>query len=335
MTEAYRLAGASDRGIEAFVFVEVPPAFVDVNVHPAKAEVRFADARTVWVAVERAIRGALVAGTRTVPKAISNREAEAVQGYLLRDQPSAPPRDGLSSPLGPGAQVTGTGGFLARESLAPPRPEVESPSNESVGDGVRFPEPLVLGQHRGTYIVCSDGEELILVDQHTAHERARFERIVAALESRTVAVQTLLVPVVVELPPELRVMADQHRDLLGNLGFEIDAFGGASMRLRTVPAVLGTRDPGPSLGRLLRDFLEREPGAWIVPTARERLAATLACHSSVRAGQGLNRETMTAIVRDLLGTEHPTLCPHGRPTVVRIPREDVTRWFGRTGWRRQ
>jgi DNA mismatch repair protein MutL len=102
-----------------------------------------------------------------------------------------------------------------------------------------------------------------------------------------------------------------------------------------MPAVLGTRDPGPALEHILRDLVEREGSEWIVGGSRERLAATLACHSAVRAGQSLNLEAMSAIVRDLGRTAHPTLCPHGRPTVVRIPHDDVSRWFERTGWKRR
>jgi DNA mismatch repair protein MutL len=102
-----------------------------------------------------------------------------------------------------------------------------------------------------------------------------------------------------------------------------------------VPAVLGTRDPGPALEAILRDLLERDASEWAVVGARDRLAATLACHSSVRAGQALGLEPMAAIVRDLYATQHRTLCPHGRPTLVRVPRDEVSRWFGRTGWRRQ
>jgi DNA mismatch repair protein MutL len=99
--------------------------------------------------------------------------------------------------------------------------------------------------------------------------------------------------------------------------------------------VLPAGDPGRALEALLRDLLEREGTEWLVGSARERACATLACHSSVRAGQALPAEAMTAIVRDLARAAHPTLCPHGRPTVVRVPRAEVTRWFGRAGWRRQ
>jgi DNA mismatch repair protein MutL len=98
---------------------------------------------------------------------------------------------------------------------------------------------------------------------------------------------------------------------------------------------LGGRDPAVAIKDLLSDHLERGSGEWVVEGSRERLAATVACHSAVRAGQALSRESMAAILRDLDRCAHPTLCPHGRPTRVRIPREDVARWFGRTGWRRQ
>jgi len=115
----------------------------------------------------------------------------------------------------------------------------------------------------------------------------------------------------------------------------VEDFGAAALRVRAVPALLGTRDPGPALEQILRDLLEREASDWIVAGSRDRLAATLACHAAVRAGQSLTGEAMTAIVRDLARTRHPTLCPHGRPTVVRIPAEDVSRWFARTGWTRR
>jgi DNA mismatch repair protein MutL len=208
---------------------------------------------------------------------------------------------------------------------------------EGVGGATtaEVPVPVVLGQHRLTYIVASDGDELVLVDQHTAHERVRFERLLDRAERHTVQSQGLVTPLVIELPPDLRPVLDAHVETLRELGFDVEAFGGASTRLRAVPALLGQKDPGPALEHLLRDLAERGEADWAVAGTRDRLAATLACHSAVRAGQPLNEESMAAIVRDLFGTAHPTLCPHGRPTVVRVPREELSRWFGRTGWRRQ
>jgi DNA mismatch repair protein MutL len=197
------------------------------------------------------------------------------------------------------------------------------------------PAPVVLGQHRLVYIVASDGDELLLVDQHTAHERVRFERLLERAARHAVESQGLIEALVVTLAPDLLPVLDAHAEALRELGYDVEPFGGGATRLRAVPAILGTRDPGPSLERVLRDLEEREAADWAVAGTRDRLAATLACHSAVRAGQALNVEQMATIVRDVFGAAHPTLCPHGRPTMVRVPREELSRWFGRTGWRRQ
>jgi DNA mismatch repair protein MutL len=316
--EAYRSAGGGDRGFEAFLFVEVPAHMVDVNVHPAKTEVKFADGRTVFVAVERAVRAALSEGVREAPPAVlggavAARAEGAVTAFLERGgDPRARP---LWDHPGSGASLASEG-----SAVAPP---------------LEAPAPLVLGQHRLVYIVASDGDELLLVDQHTAHERVRFERLQERASRHAVESQGLLEPLVVDLPPDLRPVLDAHREALRELGYDVEPFGGGATRLRAVPAILGSRDPGPSLERVLRDLKEREAADWAVAGTRDRLAATLACHSAVRAGQPLNVEQMSSIVRDVLRTAHPTLCPHGRPTIVRVPREELSRWFGRTGWRRQ
>jgi DNA mismatch repair protein MutL len=288
---------------------------VDVNVHPAKTEVRFADGRAVFSAVTRAVREGLAAGVHEAP-AVSVRSSGP-------DAPSSEP-DALPAtrPLWISAQG---GASLGAESAAP---GIESAVPEA-------PLPVVLGQHRLVYIVASDGDELVLVDQHTAHERVRFERLLERAGRRLVESQGLIAPAVVELPPRLRPVLDANLEALRELGFDAEPFGGGATRLRAVPAVLGTRDPGPALEGILRDLLERDAAEWAVSGSRDRLAATLACHSAVRAGQGLGLEPMSAIVRDLYATKHRTLCPHGRPTLVRVPRDEVSRWFGRTGWRRQ
>jgi DNA mismatch repair protein MutL len=329
--EAFRSSGAGDRGFLAFLFVEVPAHVVDVNVHPAKTEVRFADARTVFAAVERAVRAALSGGVR-VPPAVASSEgaagaAEAVPGP------------------GPGttAREVVTGAQLALERFADAVAErrgayagaSSAPGGASAEADEERGTPRVLGQHRLTYIVASDGDELILVDQHTAHERVRFEQLLERAGRRLVESQGLVVPAIVELAPELRPVLAAHAEALAELGYDVEEFGAGATRLRAVPAVLGTADPGPSLERVLRDLKEREGAEWAVAGSRDRLAATLACHSAVRAGQPLGPDAMGAILRDLRRTAHPTLCPHGRPTVVRVPRDELSRWFGRTGWRRR
>jgi DNA mismatch repair protein MutL len=304
VSEGYRRAGQPDPKGESFLFVEAPLELVDVNVHPAKSEVRFAEARVVWEAVTRAVSAALSRDSRARAAGGASRVAEAAEPYA----PAAAPA-------------------LAASAV---RPLFGVPEVAAVEPG-----PRVLGQHRHIYIVASDGEELVLVDQHTAHERVRFERLLQALERRAVDSQRLLVPAVFELQPRLRPLLEQHAASLRELGFELEPFGGAALRVAAVPAVLGTRDPGPALEALLRELAEREATDWIVTGARERLAATLACHSAARAGEPLSRELMAAIVADLMQTAHPTQCPHGRPTLVRLPADDVSRWFGRVGWRRR
>jgi DNA mismatch repair protein MutL len=337
--EAFRSAGAGDKGFLAVLFVEVPAHVVDVNVHPAKTEVRFADARTVWTAVERAVRAALSGGVRALPSVPSRHGrpmvADGAQAALDRFFEKESLAHGWERASGPGAR-THEAGAIAGASLAGESLDTEIVTSAgAVALRSAGADPRVLGQHRLTYIVATDGDELILVDQHTAHERVRFEQLLERAERRVVESQGLLVPIVVELPPELRPVLEAHREALGALGYDVEPFGGGATRLRGVPAILGTADPGPSLERILRELREREGAEWAVSTMRDRVAATLACHSAVRAGQQLNAETMAAIVRDLLATAHPTLCPHGRPTVVRVPRDELSRWFERTGWKRR
>ena len=321
--DACRKAGVSDPRPEAFLFIETPLAMVDVNVHPAKTEVRFADARVAWAAMEGAVRQALSTGARqSAPLADTTRVSATVE----RAAGDAAGSERIS--FGRSAQPD----LLVRETAPTP---YAAPSNAAQLREEPAGQLAVLGQHRLTYIVASDGEELVLIDQHTAHERVRFEALLARMATHSVESQLLLAPAVVPLAPRLLPLVETHAALLSDLGFDVEGFGGGSVRLRAVPAVLGTRKPDEALEGILRDLIEREGTDWLVSGDRERLAATVACHSAARAGDALTREAMSAILRDLTKTQHPTLCPHGRPTVVRIPRDDVSRWFGRKGWRRE
>ncbi len=317
VTEAYRAAGVREPRSDVVLFVDVPLHLVDVNVHPAKTEVRFAEARAVWSAVEGAVREALARGAQAAVR----RAAVRAEG--------APP----SAPASLDRRTTPPAWAYAFE---PPGPSsaglavAESPAALPVGT----PPPAVLGQHRNTYIVASDGEDLFVIDQHTAHERVRFETLVDALEQGRPAAQRLLSPVVVTLPPRLRPGLAESQETLSALGFEVDPFGGDAVRVSSVPEALGTRDPGRALLALLAELVDRQSADWLVSSARDRVAATLACHSAARGGDPLSAEAMRSIVAGLWRARDPAVCPHGRPTRVRVPKDDVSRWFRRTGWRR-
>jgi DNA mismatch repair protein MutL len=318
VTEAYRATGARDPRPEVLLFLELPRHLVDVNVHPAKTEVRFAEPRTVWSAVQHAVREALGAGARgAAPRVTLAGEDEA--GPSARSWPATPGWSG----------VRADGSSAVAES---PDDRATPAGRVTLLDGA---PPTVLGQHRNTYIVVTDGEDLIVVDQHTAHERVRFEAIVDGLARGGVESQILLVPIVATIPPRLRPGLEAEQETLRALGFDVEPFGGDAVRIGAVPAVLGTRDPASSLQALLADLVDRESTEWAVSSARERVAATLACHSAARAGHALGPEAMRAIVTSLWSAAQPAACPHGRPTRVRVPRDDVSRWFRRTGWTRE
>jgi DNA mismatch repair protein MutL len=321
VSEAFRATGARDARGETLLFLEAPAHLVDVNVHPAKAEVRFADPRTAWAAVERAVRDALSRGARAqAPRADTARIVSAVEAFV-----------GGAGRVAEGGPRFGSGGASTGAATALPLALGEGAPQVLFGKA----PPTVLGQHRHTYVVATDGEDLLLVDQHTAHERVRFERLLGQLETGAVESQLLLAPFVFTPAPGVRAVLESSARELAAVGYDVEPFGGDAVRVRAVPALLPAGDPGRALEALLRDLLEREGSEWLVAGLRDRVAATLACHSAVRAGQPLSRDAMSAIVRDLGRAHHPTLCPHGRPTVVHIPRGEVTRWFGRGGWRRQ
>lgn len=326
VTEAYRAAGAGEYRGDACLFLEMPLHLVDVNVHPAKAEVRFAQPRAVWTIVERGVRHGLSSATRE--RAPLARVARGRVAEIWTDRSSESGRPSIAWGRDIAAvEPPGEGGAsIARE-----------PATADVGPASILEDagPTPLGHHRNTYIVATDGADLLLFDQHTAHERVRFESLQAQLRERRVESQLLLAPVVLTIAPRLRPLLDRHQETLRELGFDLEEFGGDALHVRALPAVLPGRDPAAAIGAILEDLLDRDESDWAVAEPRDRLAATLACHSSVRAGQPLSAATMAAIVRDLQRTAHPTLCPHGRPTVVRLDQDEVTRWFGRTGWRRR
>jgi DNA mismatch repair protein MutL len=188
--------------------------------------------------------------------------------------------------------------------------------------------PMVpLGQFRSTFIIASDDEGIAIIDQHVAHERILFEQISEQLASRTLESQRLLTPIVLELTPAAHQTLLQHGDTLGRLGFEIEDFGGTSLRIAAVPALLDWARCDQTLRAVAGDLDGITAGAGLDPL--RRMAATMACHAAVKANDPLTREKMQYLLDELRRTAHSSVCPHGRPVVLRLTRREIERNFER------
>lgn len=332
-----------DRHPMAALYLTLDPRRVDVNVHPAKAEVRFREAGLVRGLVLGALRHALAgAGHRTA----TTRAAAALGAFAAPAAlppvalPHAAPRlpgGGGGAPsqgalaLARAAQAPLAEG-LAEAPAAPPAP-ASAPPGPAVEAGPAPPRPEEpLGRARaqifGTYILAESAEGLVIVDAHAAHERLVFERLKRELAARGVARQALLIPEVVELGPAEAARLLEEAGTLAELGLVIEPFGRGAVVVRAVPALLGPVAVAP----LIADILDEIADLGESGRLRGRIEAVLsrmACHGSVRAGRQLRLEEMEALLREMEATPGSSRCNHGRPTAITLRREDVERLFGR------
>jgi DNA mismatch repair protein MutL len=321
--DAYSVASIKERSPEVHLFIEMPPDTVDVNVHPTKAEVRFRDQSFMHEFVRRALGDAL--GRGPVPELqLSSPLTSGAQAATL-PLPHAyaavfPSRWTVGAPAP--TSVSGlapTGGSeIAPTSEAPIAPASESPL-----------KPLMpLGQFRDTFIIAVDEDGIAIIDQHVAHERVLFERISERLTTGRLESQRLLEPMLVEMSGAARQALAGHADQLERLGFEIEEFGGDSLRLAAFPALL-TREHCEATVRALAEDLEEVDRGSKAEDALKRIAATMACHAAVKANYPLTMEKMAHILEDLRRTAYSTICPHGRPVMLRLTRREVEKNFQR------
>jgi DNA mismatch repair protein MutL len=309
------------------VYVEVPSADVDVNVHPQKAEVRFADARALLDAVTRELHTVL-ARAFSLPALGASR---AWMGHGAR---------------GPSAAVFGAlaveGGLDPWKLAIPADPAAATSLAESAGlatlaaggtdpilfEGVGFYASLeFLAQVRGTFLVCSGSDGLYILDQHAAAERVTFNRLRRAFASRTIATQRLLIPDVIELlPTEVATLEERAADVAG-LGIEVRAVGSNAVAVHAIPALLARARPE----RIVRDLVAELGHADRRPfgDAADLVLATMACHGSIRAGDAVSRAEAGALLRALDDIDFAGHCPHGRPVVTRIGYDELERRVGR------
>ncbi len=335
----------------AAVFLEAPPERVDANVHPAKATVKLADERALFSLLQRTLREALLGrpalggGPQAAGTEAGGVASLAPPDFLRRGAGSIPaptPQDDRWTRL---RRLRELGGETIPSGAAPiavpppaaPLAPAPARSPLAAGEGTLPGLPLLrlVGQLRATFIVAEGPEGMLLVDQHAAHERVVYERLLARRGGEAAGRQALLEPVLVELDAARAAALSGHEDELAALGFELEPFGGRALRVRALPAALLSGGPlaGAGGGRV-RAALESILGDLAEPGAAGRagadpVAASAACHGSVRAGTALAASEMAALLRDLEACRNPHTCPHGRPTFVGFPADDLERQFGR------
>jgi DNA mismatch repair protein MutL len=341
--DAYSAASIKERSPELHLFIEMPHDAVDVNVHPTKAEVRFRDQSHIHELVRRALGDAL--GRGGVPELQLQPPPMPMDRAVTLPLPNAynavfPSRWATAPARGSGFAPT-SGSTIAPTSdsaIAPTSDSAIAPTSDSsvaaTSDGAFAPtgvslRPMMpLGQFRDTFIIAVDDEGIAIIDQHVAHERILFERITERLTSGRLESQRLLEPLLVELAPNARQALVAHGGELERLGFEIDEFGGEAIRVTAFPALL-RREESAAVLRALAEDLEHLDRAARVDDAIKRVAATMACHAAVKANDPLTIEKMTHILEELRQTAYSTICPHGRPVMLRLTRREVEKNFQR------
>ena len=331
--DAYSVATNKERSPEVHLFLEVPPDRVDVNVHPTKAEVRFREQSQVHQIVRHALSDAL--GKGPAPE-LTLHTSDVLPGRPM--QPSIPgalhggsfPSRWQPTVQGDGSSPRFTTPVQGGGSISNLRDE--PPSGTSAMN--RRDEPpsvrpmIALGQFRDTFIIAMDDEGLCIIDQHVAHERVLFERIMERLTSDSLESQRLLIPAVLELPPAERAALISKAAALGRFGFEVEEFGGDSIKVTAMPALLDPNECDTALRALAEDLDGLDRGLRL-EDALKQIAATTACHAAVKAHYPLTLEKMHHILEELRATAYSTVCPHGRPVMLRITRREIEKNFDR------
>ncbi len=313
------------------LFVELEPRQVDINVHPAKAEVRFRDAGTVRGLIIGALKHALAEAGHRASTTVSAAALGAVQ-------PAANPLPtGASGYGGYGYRPATPSRGLAEQGMAfqaplggaapiPPSAANDIPENDP--GTAAYPLGAARAQVHATYIVSQTDDGIVIVDQHAAHERLVYENMKRSLGETGVSRQALLIPEVVELDESAASRLAARASELAELGLVIEAFGEGAVLVREVPALLGQIN-AQALIRDLADEMAAFGDAFSLKEKLEEVCGTMACHGSVRAGRRLNAEEMNALLREMEATPHSGQCNHGRPTYVELKLADIERLFGR------
>jgi len=321
---AYQDFLARDRHPMVALFVDLPEDEVDVNVHPAKAEVRFRDAGLVRGLIVGALRHALTAAGH---RAATTVAAEALSAFRSGAPPQNSAWDVAPTALTPGlAEPAALYQAPLAQDLDRPGARAGAPQVERAARS--YPLGAACAQLHDTYVVAQTSDGIVIVDQHAAHERLVYERMKASLAASGVARQILLLPEVVELDEADAARLAGRAEELAELGLVLERFGSGAVVVREVPALLGDTDVR-SLVRDLADELAELGDALALKERLEEVCGTIACHGSVRAGRRLTQAEMDALLRQMEATPHSGQCNHGRPTYVELRLADIEKLFGR------
>ncbi len=316
LLQAYHTLLMVGRYPMAVLFLALPPEEVDVNVHPAKAEVRFRSPDRVFSLVQRGVRRSLLAHS-PVPQITSS---------YWKAEPSTRQIDISWEMAGQDAPVPAV---MPGESAASPAPGAVPTIPTPLPSG-QIPLLRLIGQVGGTYLVAEGPDGLYLIDQHAAHERVLFEKLMKQHATKIPAL-ALLEPAVLHLSPAAAALLNGQLDTLQDLGFQVEAFGPSTFRIRAIPALLASSDPAAAVGVVVEDFEEDE--APLQAEVEARLAARICKRAAVKGGQILSVEEQRALLHDLETCQSPRTCPHGRPTMIHLSVDLLERQFGRRGSR--
>ena len=315
LVQAYHTLLMVGRYPMAAIFVDIAPEEVDVNVHPAKAEVRFRNQDKVFGFVQRAVRRGLLAYS-PVPQVVPS---------LWGTRSEFSQQVGLDWTIAHDDSLTVDNGKLTVES------EPRSALNHQLSTTSQIPLLRLIGQIGATYLVAEGPDGLYLIDQHAAHERVLFEKLMAQHDQKKIPSQSLLTPAVVTLPPQSAKALESQLSVLGQFGFEVEEFGTNIFQVRAMPSLFAGSDPSAALRAIVEDFEEDE-----LPLQNEiekKLAARVCKRMAVKGGQTLSAEEQRALLSDLERCDSPRTCPHGRPTMIYLSVEMLERQFGRKGAR--
>jgi DNA mismatch repair protein MutL len=343
ISEAYSVATIKERSPEVHLFIEIAPDRVDVNVHPTKAEVRFLEQSLVHEVLRRGLGDALGQGrapelqfTPFAPRP-SEPHAVVIPGVLadaaVANRWAAESLGSRDSGLGAGGSdasgiLSGSAGTFAGFPSPSLRQGYGGQAQTRAPSPVEIRPMIPLGQFRDTFILAVDDEGIAIIDQHVAHERVLFEQVMEKLTAGRLESQRLLTPIIIEMSAAQRQALVQHRGTLERFGMEIEEFGGDSLHLAAVPAILEPAECEAAIRALADDLDSLDKGSR-VDEALRKIAATMACHAAVKANYPLTLEQMRYILEELRRTAYSSVCPHGRPVVLRITRREVEKNFQR------